>query len=68
MPLWKEVPGEKLLIYHAKDDESVRAREVVKFAKLTGAKLRLLRRGGHLSSPPIVFKHWPEIKKFFKSK
>ena len=68
MPLWKEIPGEKLLIYHAKDDESVRAREVVKFAKLTGAKLRLLRRGGHLSSPPIVFKHWPEIKKFFKSK
>ncbi len=59
-----EIDGSKLLIFHARDDESVRAREVIKFARTTGATLKLFTRGGHLSSTWIVQKYWKQIAKF----
>ncbi len=67
LPRSREIDGKKLLIYHAKDDESVRWNEVVKFAKLTGAKLILRKRGGHLSSS-ILMKpaEWRRVGKFLK--
>lgn len=58
-----EIDGSKLLIFHAQDDDSVRAREVVQFAHETGATLKLFKRGGHLSSSRIVQKHWNTIRK-----
>jgi len=44
----KEIPGEKVFIIHAQDDESVGWRPVEKFAKKINCKLLLLKRGGHL--------------------
>jgi len=60
-----EIDGRKLLIFHAKDDESVAWRPVAKFAKRVGAKLKLYKRGGHLSSR-IVAKPavWRQVRKF----
>jgi pimeloyl-ACP methyl ester carboxylesterase len=62
-----EIDGSKLLIFHARDDESVRAREVIEFTNATGAILKLLKKGGHLSSSRIIPKYWPQIAKFFRT-
>ncbi len=66
MPLWREVDGKKLLLYHAKDDPVVGWKETAKFAKLTGAKLVLWKRGGHLSAARVVQKDWKRISEFLK--
>ncbi|MEK7212672.1 MAG: hypothetical protein AAB686_03265, partial [Patescibacteria group bacterium] len=69
MTHWRGIDGRKLLIYHAKDDGSVRWREVAKFARLTGAKLVLRKTGGHLSSTIITKPaEWRRVSKFLKSK
>ncbi len=63
-----ELDGRKILIYHAKDDPVVPWNGVSKFAKLTGAKLILKKRGGHLSSSLISQpSEWRRVQKFFKS-
>ena len=62
----REINGEKIMMFHAQDDPYVPHRTVEKFAKRTGAKLKLFRRGGHLSTDLIVRKHWPKIRKFFR--
>jgi len=61
-----EIDGEKLFIFHTRDDESVRAREVIQFAHATGATLKLFKTGGHLSTKHIVLKHWKQIAKFLR--
>lgn len=61
-----EVTASKVLMFHAQDDPYVPYQSVVKFAKQTGVRLRLFRRGGHLSTDMIVRKHWPRISKFFQ--
>ena len=61
-----EMEGEKIMMFHAMDDPYVPYRTVEKFARRTGAKLKLLRRGGHLSTDMIVRKYWPEIRRFFQ--
>jgi hypothetical protein len=61
-----EIDGSKLLIFHARDDDSVRWNEVAKFAGATGATLKLSARGGHLSSKHIVQKEWKRIAAFLK--
>ena len=53
-------------IFQAKDDESVAFRPVAKFAKATGAKLKLLPRGGHMKTTFVVEKYWPQIAKFLR--
>jgi dipeptidyl aminopeptidase/acylaminoacyl peptidase len=60
-----EIDPSKVWMFHAKDDPHVPCESVVKFAKLSGAKLKLLRRGGHLSTDTIVRKYWPQIREFF---
>lgn len=66
---WREIDGRKLLIYHARDDEVVRPREVVKFAKLTGARLILRKRGGHLSSSILTkANEYRRLNKFFRER
>jgi pimeloyl-ACP methyl ester carboxylesterase len=61
-----EITGSKIMMFHAQDDPYVPYRSVEKFAERTGARLKLFRRGGHLSTDPIVRKHWGQIRKFFE--
>jgi len=62
----RDVTASKVMMFHAQDDPYVSYRSVKKFAALTGARLKLLRRGGHLSTDLIVRKYWPQIKQFFE--
>jgi len=62
-----EITGAKIMMFHAKDDPYVPYRTVEKFARRTGAKLKLFRRGGHLSTEMVVRKYWREIRRFFES-
>ncbi len=60
-----EIDGRKILMIHARDDQSVAWQPVAQFAALTGAELILLRHGGHLG-PNILTQPrlWPQIRKF----
>lgn len=62
----KNIVGNKLLIFHSKDDTAVPYESVLKFSLLTGAQLVTLKNAGHLSSrvctEPTYYK---KIKKFF---
>jgi esterase/lipase len=60
-----EVTPSKVMMFHAQDDPNVPYKSVVNFAKRTGVKLKLLRRGGHLSTDVIVRRHWAQIANFF---
>lgn len=62
-----EIDPAKIMMFHAKDDPSVPWRSVERFAKRTGARLKLLSRGGHLRTEFIVQKYWPQIERFFES-
>lgn len=62
-----EIDPAKLMIFHAKDDPYVPWRSVERFARRSGAKLKLLARGGHLRTELVVQRYWRQIKKFFES-
>jgi pimeloyl-ACP methyl ester carboxylesterase len=62
-----EIEAAKIMMFHAKDDPHVPYESVVKFARQTGATLKLLKRGGHLSTDKVVRKYWQEIEKFLVS-
>ena len=59
------ITASKVMIFHAKDDPHVPYGGSKKFAEITGAKLKTLQRGGHVSTDYIVRKYWPKIKKVF---
>jgi pimeloyl-ACP methyl ester carboxylesterase len=61
----REIDPSKIMMFHAKDDPYVPWRSVERFARQTGAKLKLLARGGHLRTEVIVQKYWPQISRFF---
>lgn len=61
----RELTPSKILMFHAKDDPYIPWRVVQRFAKQAGIKLRLLARGGHLSTTHTIPRHWQEIKAFF---
>jgi pimeloyl-ACP methyl ester carboxylesterase len=61
-----EVCSSKVMMFHAQDDPYIPYQSVRKFARITGVKLKLLRRGGHLSTDLIVRKYWVEIHAFFE--
>jgi pimeloyl-ACP methyl ester carboxylesterase len=63
----REVDPEKIMMFHAQDDPSVPWRTVHRFARITGARLKLLKRGGHLSTDATVRRYWPQIQRFFES-
>jgi len=63
----KEIDPAKVMMFHAKDDPYVPYRTVQKFARQTGARLKLFKRGGHLSTDWIVRKYWKEIAEFFET-
>lgn len=60
-----ELAPSKIMMLHAKDDPYVPWKTVDRFAKQAGIKLKLLARGGHLSTQTVVPKYWREIKAFF---
>jgi len=61
-----EVCSSKVMMFHAQDDPYIPYQSVRKFARVTGVRLKLLRRGGHLSTDLIVRKYWAEIHAFFE--
>jgi len=63
----REVTASKVMMFHAQDDPYVPYQSVKRFAERTGVRLKLLRRGGHLSTELIVRKYWPQIGEFFAS-
>jgi len=62
-----EIDGSKVLMFHAKDDPNVPYERTKKFGEITGAKLKTLQRGGHISTDYVTRKYWADIKKFFDS-
>jgi len=63
-----EINPSKILMFHAQDDPYVPYQSVARFARLTGVRLKLLRRGGHLSTDLIVRRYWALIREFFEDK
>jgi pimeloyl-ACP methyl ester carboxylesterase len=63
----QRISGSKVMMFHAQDDPYIPYHSVVKFARLTGARLKLLKRGGHLSTDLIVRKYWAEIRDLLAS-
>ena len=63
-----EINGSKLLMFHAKDDLNVPYLRTKRFAEVTGARLKTLQRGGHVSTDYITRRYWADIKVFFDSK
>jgi pimeloyl-ACP methyl ester carboxylesterase len=62
-----EITASKVMLFHAKDDPNVPHERSKKFAEVTGATLKSLKRGGHVSTDYIVRRYWTQIKKFFDS-
>jgi predicted alpha/beta hydrolase len=60
-----EIDPSKIVMFHAKDDPYIPWQSVDRFAKSTGAKLKLMSCGGHLKTELVVQKYWPQIEKFF---
>jgi len=65
--LVREFDPSKIQMFHAQDDPYVPWHTVDRFARLTGARLKLLKRGGHISTDGTVRRYWLLIKKFFES-
>ena len=63
----KDFDPAKVIMFHAKDDPYVPWRGVADFAARTGIRLKLLARGGHLSTQQTTLKYWPQIASFFGS-
>ena len=55
------------MIVHAMDDPYVPYEGSVRFAEHTRARLKTVRRGGHLRTEEVVRNYWAGIKKFFDS-
>ncbi len=63
----REMTASKIMMFHAENDPYVPWRSVKRFANSTGAKLKLFKRGGHLSTDSIIRKYWGEIRRFFEN-
>jgi hypothetical protein len=63
----EDLAPSKMMIFRAKDDPYIPWRLVDSFARRSGIKIKLLSRGGRLSTVNVVRKYWPQIKRFFDS-
>jgi alpha-beta hydrolase superfamily lysophospholipase len=64
-PISKDMKGEKILIFHAEDDDVVLYDGSKKFSDRTGAKLITLKTGGHFSLSGLINPElWSNIKQF----
>lgn len=59
----------KIYIIHAKDDKVVCINPAIKFAKMLGCKITILKKGGHLSTS-LTMKSifWKRVNNFLKKK
>ena len=58
----------KIMIFHAQNDDIVKYKPVAKFAKKLGCSLVTLKKGGHLSSSLLLtYRHYWRAKRFFNS-
>jgi pimeloyl-ACP methyl ester carboxylesterase len=58
----------KIYIIHTKDDESVRAKEVVQFAEKLGCTFTLLKKGGHTGARALMRPvMWHRFERFITS-
>ena len=62
----RELDPAKILMFHAQDDPVIPWRGVQAFARRAGIRLKLLPRGGHLSTTATVPRYWREIQAFFR--
>lgn len=63
-----KINGEKIMIIQAKDDKSVPWKPAVKFSKITGSKLLLIKHGGHFGLRNFMEpKFYKVVSKFLKS-
>ena len=63
-----KLDANKILIFHAKDDDVVTYKPIKKFATQTGAKLITLPKGGHLGSSILLKPRFYKLfQKFIKS-
>lgn len=61
----EEIDGQKILIFHAKDDDIVKIKPVKNFALKTKSHFIILNKGGHLSSSILMSKrYYQKVKKF----
>lgn len=64
----KNIPGEKILIIHAKDDDIVHYLPVHKFAKQIGASFISSKHGGHMGLGELTkMRYWKRIHKFLRT-
>jgi pimeloyl-ACP methyl ester carboxylesterase len=64
-----DMDGHKLLIVHARDDESILWRPVERFAKKVKAQFWLVTRGGHMGLGAVTEpRFWKRVKKFLTIK
>lgn len=63
----KNMDGKKIMMFHAKDDPYIPYKSVVKFAKKTNSNLKLLARGGHISTDWVIDKYWKRIREHLES-
>jgi pimeloyl-ACP methyl ester carboxylesterase len=61
----RKISAGKVMMFHAEDDPYVPYRSVKRFADSTGVKLKLFKRGGHLSTDAIVRRYWGDISRLF---
>jgi esterase/lipase len=62
----REIDPAKVMMFHARNDPNIPWQSVHKFATRTGIRLKLLARGGHLSTDRVIRRFWPEISRFFE--
>ena len=63
----ESVIGEKVLLVHAEDDKICPAKPVRTFAKTTGSKLKMYKRGGHANFDLTKGIAYNQILKFIQS-
>jgi len=60
-----ELDGQKIMIFHAKDDDVVKIKPVAKFAAKVNCRFITLNKGGHLSSSMLMTKkYYQKVKQF----
>jgi len=63
----QKIKGEKVLIIHAQDDDIVPPGPARKFAKCTGCRLEMRKRGGHMGiSETLKTSFFEKVNNFFK--
>lgn len=64
----QKLDGDKILIFHARDDKVVRFNPVARFAEKTDCHFVALKRGGHLSSSMLTSpRYYWKVKRFLLS-